>query len=83
MIIPIRCFTCGNVIASKYRKFQQLVEEERKKQNLDKTVIISADNIASGDIKETPEKFAMDALQLKRYCCRRHFISQVDIIKYL
>ena len=83
MIIPVRCFTCGNVIASKYRAFQKHVAEEREKQNLTKTVIISAENIKNDDIKLTPEKIAMDKLQLKRYCCRRHFISQVDIIKYL
>lgn len=25
MIIPIRCFTCGQVLASKYKKFQELM----------------------------------------------------------
>ena len=27
MIIPIRCFSCGSVIAGKYEKYKQLLEE--------------------------------------------------------
>lgn len=26
MMIPIRCFTCGNVIGDKFRKFMEMVE---------------------------------------------------------
>lgn len=27
MIIPVRCFTCGKVIADKYHQYRQLLEE--------------------------------------------------------
>ncbi len=27
MIIPVRCFTCGNVIGDKYEKFQDRVDQ--------------------------------------------------------
>ena len=83
MIIPVRCFTCGSVLASKYKYYLKRLNEERTKQNLKDTIIVSAENINSDIIKNTPEKIVMDELKLKRYCCRRHFISQVDIIKYL
>tara|TARA_B110000914_G_C15128122_1_gene293708 strand:+ start:140 stop:379 length:240 start_codon:yes stop_codon:yes gene_type:complete len=79
MIIPVRCFTCGNVLASKYRKYQ----EEVKKNGGNNPVIISSETISDPKIIQTPERKALDKLQLVRYCCRRHMISQVDIINYL
>lgn len=83
MIIPVRCFTCGNVLASKYKFYLKRLSEEREKQNISETIIVSAENINTDKIENTPEKIVMDELKLNRYCCRRHFISQVDIIKYL
>jgi len=82
MIIPIRCFTCGNVLASKYRTYLEEVKKERKKGDED-SLIISAENITDPKILNTPEKKAMDSLGLTRYCCRRHMVAQVDIINYL
>jgi DNA-directed RNA polymerase I, II, and III subunit RPABC5 len=82
MIIPIRCFTCGNVLASKYESFLERVEKYSNGVN-HKPIIISSDNIDSAAIEQTPEKKAMDELNLTRYCCRRHMVSQVDIIKNL
>lgn len=26
MLIPVRCFTCGNVIAHKYKRYREIVE---------------------------------------------------------
>lgn len=28
MLIPIRCFTCGNLIADKWEEYQQLKEQD-------------------------------------------------------
>lgn len=82
MIIPVRCFTCGNVLASKYTTYLEKVKKYGSEtKNL--PVIISSDNIESNAIQDTPEKKAMDELHLTRYCCRRHMVSQVDIIKNL
>jgi len=37
MIIPIRCFSCGKPIGSKWEKYQKLLEEGKtKKEALDK-----------------------------------------------
>ncbi len=35
MIIPIRCFSCGNVIADKYEKFVDRSKKEDPKKVLD------------------------------------------------
>jgi len=32
MIIPIKCFTCGNVLADKYRFFQNEVRKMKKQE---------------------------------------------------
>ena len=28
MIIPVKCFTCGNILASKYEKYEQLMKSD-------------------------------------------------------
>jgi DNA-directed RNA polymerase subunit N len=35
MIIPIRCFSCGAVIADKYEKFKKRIRDEEPKKVLD------------------------------------------------
>ena len=76
MIIPIRCMTCNKVIANKYQLYLRLVEKELKEQNEDTNII---DNIDSFNI-DTPQKLIFDRLNITRYCCKRHFISQVNLI---
>ena len=53
-LCPVRCFTCGKVIAVQYQKYLQLC----------------------GDV--TPKE-AMDTLNIKRWCCRRMFLTNVDV----
>jgi len=67
MIIPIRCFTCSNLIADKYKKFVEEVEKD--KTNLD---------IQNRDLREVFKKF-----KLKRYCCRRMLFTQSNILNKL
>jgi DNA-directed RNA polymerase subunit N len=56
MIIPVRCFTCGKVVADHWEEFARRVKAgERPKQ-------------------------VLDEMGMTRYCCRRMFISQVDVI---
>jgi len=81
MIIPIKCFTCGMVIANKYRFY---VEEVRKKKlakgcnkdsiNFDKVIYLTKEFH-----EKTPEGEVLDELNMKKMCCRRHFLTHVDI----
>jgi DNA-directed RNA polymerase subunit N (RpoN/RPB10) len=81
MIIPVRCFTCSKVLGDKYRYY---LEEVRQKK-LAKTVKGDSMNIEKVMYltKEFHEKTAegevMDSLNLKKMCCRRHFLTHVDI----
>ena len=57
MIIPVRCFTCGKVIADKWEEFKKEVSKG-----------------------ENPAK-VLDSLGIKRYCCRRMFLANVNLIE--
>jgi len=76
MIIPIKCFTCGTVLADKYRYFQSEVCRIKLSQglNIDKVVYLTKDKI-----EKTPEGQVLDDLGLKNVCCRRHLLTHVDI----
>ena len=55
-MIPVRCWSCGKVIAHVYEQYKQAV-----------------------DGGEDPQS-TLDDLGIKRYCCRRMFVGQVDLI---
>ena len=81
MIIPIKCFTCGMVIANKYRYYQ---EQVRKKKLLQRGNDVSIDvdkvlYLTQEFAEKTPEGEVLDELNMKKMCCRRHFLTHVDI----
>lgn len=76
MIIPIKCFTCGMVLADKYRWYLDEVKKKKLSKNIDydKVVYLTKENV-----EKTPEGEALDKLQLNKMCCRRHMLTHVDI----
>ena len=76
MIIPIKCFTCGAVLADKYRYYQQEVRKLKlsKSMEIDKVIYLTNDNV-----EKTPEGKVLDKLLLTKYCCRRHMLTHVDL----
>jgi DNA-directed RNA polymerase subunit N len=56
MMIPVRCFTCGSLIADKYEEYKKRVGAGED----------------SGKV--------LDELGIKKYCCRRMFVSNVDVV---
>ena len=86
MIIPPRCFTCGNVIGNKWKPFLETVIEEKQKSNeeVESELDIEYINITDeGRIKKSIEGKALDKLNLHKYCCRRMFISNVHLITHI
>jgi DNA-directed RNA polymerase subunit N (RpoN/RPB10) len=76
MIIPVKCFTCGNLLADKYRFYLQEVRRRKmqRNQNPDKVIYLTE------DYKEkTAEGEVLDNLGLNKMCCRRHMLTHVDI----
>ena len=76
MIIPVRCFTCGKVIADKWETYQELILKEKNNKNLKIIDSFSEDKEFSPSI----EAQIMDKLDIKRMCCRRHFLTNVDTL---
>lgn len=77
MIIPIKCFTCGMVIADKYRHYVMEVRRQKLEnptQNM-KTVLYLTKNFK----EKTIEGKTLDEMSIDRMCCRRHFLTHVDI----
>lgn len=76
MIIPVKCFTCGNVLGDKYRYFQNEVRQLKLSQGIkvDKVVYLTSDKV-----EKTAEGTVLDDLGLNNVCCRRHMLTHVDI----
>lgn len=76
MIIPVRCFTCGNPLADKYRWYLAEVRRIKlaKGENLEKVVYLTRK-----DMEKTAEGHVLDKLRLFNVCCRRHMLTHVDI----
>ena len=76
MIIPVKCFTCGKVIANKYRYYQREVNKRKisKSLEIDKIIYLNEDKM-----DKTVEGEVLELLGLNKYCCRRHMLTHVDI----
>mgnify|MGYP003488481951 CR=1 FL=1 len=81
MIIPVKCFTCGMVLADKYRYYQTEVRRRKMAKNfatgvnnIDKVMYLTREFH-----EKTPEGEVLDELNLTKMCCRRHFLTHVDI----
>ena len=76
MLIPIKCFTCGNVLGDKYRYYLEQVRKRKLSENENINDVIYLTKL---NIDKTPEGEVMDELNLHKYCCRRHILTHVDI----
>lgn len=76
MIIPVKCFTCGMVLADKYRFYLGEVRKKKLAKGLkvDKVVYLTKDSM-----EKTEEGEVLDELRLYNMCCRRHMLTHVDI----
>jgi DNA-directed RNA polymerase subunit N (RpoN/RPB10) len=76
MIIPVKCFTCGNVLGNKYSYYLSEVRKMKlaKGEEPDEVVYLTKEYV-----QKTPEGQVMDNLGLRRQCCRRHILTHVDI----
>jgi DNA-directed RNA polymerases I, II, and III subunit RPABC5 len=76
MIIPIKCFTCGKVLADKYRYYLEEIYKIKTAKNLEINNIVY---LTEKIVDKSPEGEIMDKLGLNKYCCRRHILTHVDI----
>jgi DNA-directed RNA polymerase subunit N (RpoN/RPB10) len=81
MIIPVKCVTCGKVLANKYRYY---LEKVRQKKQIsmgteDSAILTRTVYLTKENTKKTVEGEVLDDLGLVDPCCRRHMLTHVDI----
>ena len=76
MIIPIKCFTCGYILADKYRYYLTKVRELKAGTDLTDSAIY----LTRHNAQRTPEGRVLDDLGIRKQCCRRHMLTHVDIM---
>ena len=76
MIIPIKCFTCGNVLADKYLFYIKEVRKIKMNEGMNTDEVVYLDE---EKMEKTPEGKVLDRLNLTKMCCRRHMLTHVDI----
>jgi len=87
MIIPVRCFTCGEVLSDKRMPYITAVQNLKNKESEEVPDTTSMD-LQYIDVQDsTPEKSiegkVLDELKLHKYCCRRMMLGNVHVISYL
>jgi DNA-directed RNA polymerase subunit N (RpoN/RPB10) len=81
MIIPIKCFTCGTVIANRYQIYcdevrLRKIQSTKYKNDIDRNRV---EYFTQENINKTIEGNVLDELGLTKMCCRRHMLTHVDI----
>ena len=76
MLIPVKCFTCGEVLGNKYSFYQSQVRMKKFEQNVDMNNVLY---LTEENKSKTPEGEVLDMLNLNKMCCRRHMLTHVDI----
>ena len=88
MLIPVRCFTCGKVIADKWTTFEKNLQAVMDDPSLAEGQ--PSDNRSGNapqrlscakDVPEVaPAGKVLNALGITKICCRRHFLTNVDLM---
>ena len=85
MLIPIRCYTCGEITGDKWTAFIEKVSEEKKKTNK----IVTKNNLDieyidfKSDKNKSIEGEVLDKLGLEKYCCRRMILGNVNLVSII
>ena len=86
MIIPIRCFTCGEITGNKWKLFTEILDEKKKESNK----VINNNNLdmeyidtTSKSVTKSLEGEALDEIGLDKYCCRRMKLGSVNLISII
>ena len=86
MIIPIRCFTCGEITGNKWKLFTEILDEKKKESNK----VINNNNLDieyidtnSKSVNKSLEGEVLDEIGLHKYCCRRMILGNVNLISII
>jgi DNA-directed RNA polymerase I, II, and III subunit RPABC5 len=78
MLIPVKCFTCGKVIGDKYNYYiQEIIKRKGGTKDMPNQEDIQY--LDESSIHKTVEGELLDELKMTDMCCRRHFLTHVNI----
>lgn len=76
MLIPVKCFTCGKVIGDKYNYYLKEIIRRKGEHVYNHEDIQYLDE---SRMDKTIEGEILDQLKMTDMCCRRHFLTHVNI----
>ena len=76
MIIPVKCFTCGNVLANKYLYYLEQVSKRKESEKIEQNEM---QYLTEDNIEKSIEGEELDKLNLVKPCCRRHMLTHIDV----
>lgn len=84
MLIPIRCFTCGEILADKWQPYIILTNSMKNadEQNIDDDLNIKLLQLTD-KMEKSVEGKVLDEMNLHKMCCRRMMLSNVSLISYI
>ena len=88
MIIPVRCFTCGEVLADKWVPYVTAIQNDKNKISEEINSETNYQELQYIDVNNPqPEKSIegkiLDEMNIHKYCCRRMMLGNVHLISYL
>lgn len=84
MLIPVRCFTCNQVLGDKWISYITEVQKRKNSSNetIDDTLDLKYIDVTQKNGEKSIEGQVLDDLKLHKYCCRRMMLTNVHLISY-
>lgn len=84
-MIPIRCFTCGNVLGDKWVPYITEVQTKKNEstENVEDSLELKYMDINLSKQEKSIEGKVLDDMKINKYCCRRMMLSNVHLISYI
>jgi DNA-directed RNA polymerase subunit N (RpoN/RPB10) len=83
MLIPIRCFTCNNILADKWDPFIIMTNMEKNKNDKMSDNKLDVKYIDFSKAEKSIEGKVLDELGLHKYCCRTVMLTNPHLISYI
>ena len=83
MLIPPRCFTCGEILADKWEIYIKTVNQRKNKSTetfKENELDIQYIDITKKSVEKSIEGKVLDDMGIHKYCCRLPFLSTVHLI---
>ena len=83
MLIPVRCYTCGEILADKWEIYIKTVNQRKNKSTetfKENELDIQYIDITKKSVEKSIEGKVLDDMGIHKYCCRLPFLSTVHLI---